>query len=153
MANRPRISSAPAAVRIMQSASTDLKPPKHVPLDKCDRPFWSSVIAEFARAEWTQHQLEIAAMLARVMADLSREQRHLRKEGFVAVRANGTSVENPRSRAVKSMTSDILSLRRSLALHARARSGDSRNDGGRKETGRSLEARFDDDLLPRPALN
>jgi len=117
-----------------------------------DWPYWHSVVAEFARAEWTEHQLELAAMLARTMANLEQEQRTLRAEGFIAVRENGTTVENPRARAVKALTGDILSLRRSLALHARARSGDSRNDGTRKEAGRALEAQLDDDLIARPSL-
>jgi hypothetical protein len=123
-------------------------------LDECDLPHWRNVVAEFARAEWTDHQLELAAMLARTMADLAREQVSLRSEGYISVRENGTSVENPRARAVKSLTGDILSLRRSLALHARARSGDSRNDANRKEAGKAIERDIgEDDLLARPSVN
>jgi phage terminase small subunit len=129
-------------------------PPAHITLDECDQPFWKNVVAEFARAEWTDHQLELAAMLARTMADLAREQVTLRTEGFISVRENGTSVENPRARAVKSLTGDILSLRRSLALHARARSGDTRNDVKRREVGKTIERDLgDDDLLARPTFN
>jgi hypothetical protein len=151
-----RIDSPAEAVRIMQAAQVELSPPAHVPLDECDEPFWRNVIAEFARAEWTEHQLEIAAMLARTMADLAREQKTLRDEGFISVRENGTSVENPRARAVKSLTGDILSLRRSLALHARARSGDNRNAGTRKAMGKEIESGAygeDEDLIARPSLN
>jgi hypothetical protein len=151
-----RIDSPVEAVRIMQAAQVELSPPAHVPLDDCDQPFWRNVIAEFARAEWTDHQLEIAAMLARTMADLAREQKTLRDEGFISVRENGTSVENPRARAVKSLTGDILSLRRSLALHARARSGDSSNDAKRREMGKEIEAGAygeEDDLIARPSVN
>jgi hypothetical protein len=124
-------------------------------LDECDWPHWRNVVAEFARAEWSEHQLELAAMLARTMADLAREQRTLRTEGYIAVRDNGTTVENPRARSVKSLTGDILSLRRSLALHARARSGDSRNDAKRREAGKEIErnAGDHDELLPRPQIN
>ena len=154
MARRQRIDSATAAVEIMKAAQRELSPPMNVPLSDCDWPFWHSVVAEFARAEWTEHQLELAAMLARTMSDLEGEQRQLRIEGYIAVRENGTTVENPRARAVKSLTSDILSLRRSLALHARARSGDSRNDGARKVAGRMIEADnpLDDDMLGMPSL-
>ena len=151
-----RIDSPAEAVRIMQAAQTELTPPAHIPLDECDGPFWRNVIAEFARAEWTEHQLEIAAMLARTMADLAREQRTLRTEGFITARENGTTVENPRARAVKSLTGDILSLRRSVALHARARSGDSRNDGKRKAMAKEIEAGAhgeEDDLIARPSIN
>lgn len=139
MARKARIDSSGEAVRIMQGATRELQPPSHVPLDDMDWPYWHSVVAEFARAEWTEHQLELAAMLARTMANLEQEQRSLRAEGFIAVRENGTGVENPRARAVKSLTGDILSLRRSLALHARARSGDTRADGVRKAGCKAIE--------------
>ena len=83
------------------------------------------------------------------MADLEREQRMLRAEGFIAVRENGTSVENPRSRVVKSLTGDILSLRRSLSLHARARGGEAEKIGPRRAIAKAIEADnvLTDDLL------
>lgn len=152
MARKQRVDSTTAAVRIMQGVTRQMTPPSHVPLDDCDWPFWESVVAEFARAEWTEHQLEIAAMLARTMANLESEQRALRTEGFIAVRGNGTTVENPRARAVKSLAGDILSFRRSLALHARAKSGDNRDAGKQRDAGKSIEADFGDELLARPVF-
>ena len=152
MARKARIDSAGEAVRIMQGATRELQPPSHVPLDAMDWPYWHSVVSEFARAEWTEHQLELAAMLARTMANLEQEQRSLRTEGFIAVRENGTSVENPRARAVKSLTGDILSLRRSLALHARARSGDTRADAVRKSAAKDMEADSLNGLFATPDL-
>lgn len=134
----------------MQGTAREISPPSHVPLDDMDWPYWHNVVAEFARAEWTEHQLELAAMLARTMANLEQEQRTLRAEGFIAVRENGTSVENPRARAVKSLTGDILSLRRSLALHARAKSGDSRTDANRREQSKDMEQRTHSRLLAVP---
>ena len=150
MARKQRTDSAAAAVRIVQGATREICPPSHVPLDDCDWPYWHSVVAEFARADWTEHQLELAAMLARTMANLESEQRQLRIEGFISVRENGTTVENPRARAVKSLTGDILSLRRSLALHARAKSGDNRDAANQRASGKSGEVAFDDDLIARP---
>jgi phage terminase small subunit len=148
---RSPITSPSEAVRIIQAARIDLQPPSHMVLDECDLPFWRNVVAEFARAEWTDHQLELAAMLARTMADLAGEQKTLRTEGYISVRENGTSVENPRARAVKSLTGDILSLRRSLALHARARSGNSETDAKRREMGKAIERDAgSDDLIARP---
>ena len=115
-------------------------------------PFFANVIEEFARSEWTAHQLELAAMLARSMADLNREQQQLRREGFIAVRENGTTVENPRARVVKSLTGDIYSGRRSLALHARARnSGDNRSKATRSAALKQAQGKPNDDgLLARP---
>lgn len=150
MAKRAPITSPSEAVRIIQGAAKEMSPPSHVPMDEMDWPFWHNVVSEFARAEWTEHQLELAAMLARTMANLEQEQRTLRAEGFVAVRENGTSVENPRARSVKSLTGDILSLRRSLALHARAKSGDSRSDANRREQAKDMEQRSHSRLLAVP---
>lgn len=150
MAKRAAVNSPSEAVRIMQGAAQELRPPSHVPMEDMDWPFWHNVVTEFARADWTEHQLELAAMLARTMANLEAEQRTLRQEGFIAKRGNGTTVENPRARAVKSLTGDILSLRRSLALHARAKSGDSRTDAKRREQGKAIETEYGDDLIARP---
>lgn len=152
MTKRSAINSPTAAVRIMQGVVRDIVPPSHVPLDACDWPFWGNVVAEFARSEWTEHQLEIAAMLARTMANLEVEQRTLRTEGFISVRENGTTVENPRGRVVKSLAGDILSLRRSLALHARGRSGDNRDAAKQREMGREIQTELNDDLLARPSF-
>jgi hypothetical protein len=53
MARKARIDSTSEAVRVMSKAATPIVPPSSVPLEKCDLPFFASVIAEFARSEWT----------------------------------------------------------------------------------------------------
>lgn len=148
MAKRARIDSPDEAVRIAQAKP--VSPPSHVPLDDMDWPYWESVVAEFARAEWSEHQLELAAMLARTMANLELEQRTLRSEGYVSVSERGTPVVNPRSNACKSLTGDVLALRRSLALHARARNGDNRVAGVRREAAKSMEVTQLDELFAAP---
>lgn len=152
-----RIDTTAATIKVMQGAALAISPPSHVPLEDCDWPFWENVVAEFARAEWTEHQLELAAMLARTLANLEAEQRTLRTEGFIATRENGTTVENPRSRVVKALAGDILSLRRSLSLHARARGGEARDIGNRRATAKGYEdaaaahgEEQEDDLIARP---
>ncbi len=137
---RDRMTSISTAVRVVSAADREIAPPAHMPLDDCDLPFWRNVVAEFARADWSDHQLELEAMLARTMSDMAKEQRTLREEGFIAVRENGTTVENPRARVCKSLAGDILSLRRSLALHARAQHKDNREAGKRREIAREIEA-------------
>jgi len=155
MAKRPPINSTGEAVRIFAGASRELPPPAHVSLDDCDWPYWHSVLSEFAKADWTDHRLELAAMLARTMAALEAEQRALRAEGFVMATSGGTMAANPRGRVVAALTGQILALRRSLALHARGRSGDSRNDAARRAAAKAMEGDFGDivdidDLLARP---
>ena len=152
MSNRKqRLDSATAAVEVMKGALREIAPPSHVPLDAADWPFWETVVDEFARSEWTEHQLELAAMLARTMANLETEQRTLRAEGFIAVRENGTSVENPRGRVVQNLAGQVLSLRRSLSLHARAR-GEARDVAKRSAMTKGIEAGnpLEDDLLGMP---
>ncbi len=149
---KQRVDSNAAAVKIMQGATRQIQPPAHVPLDACDWPFFENVIEEFARSEWTEHQIELAAMLARTMANLESEQRHLREEGFTAKSDRGTPVANPRASIVKGLAGDILSIRRSLSLHARAQKGEARDVANRQSQAKAIEAELDDDLLARPSL-
>jgi phage terminase small subunit len=140
----------------MQSASKTVAPPQHVPLEAQDMPFWESVVAEFAKAHWTEHQLELAAMLARTMSNLESIQRDLRSGGFTSKTDKGTPVSNPLVTVAKGMTNDILALRRSLALHARGKTGDNRHAGNQKQQGKDVENRTkqledEDDLIARPS--
>ena len=86
---KARIDSVSEAVRVVSAAAQEIVPPSNVPLEVGDLPFFASVIADFARTDWTAHQLELAAMLARTMADLEREQMLLRQEGFIAFSLTG----------------------------------------------------------------
>jgi hypothetical protein len=149
---KARIDSASEAVRVMAKATKEILPPENVPLDEGDMPFFYNVIAEYARSEWSAHQLEIAAMLARTMADLTREQMLLRHEGGVSYSEKGTPVANPRKSIVQMHASSILSFRRSLSLHARAQAGEARDVGKRRSAAKGIEADnpMEDDLLARP---
>lgn len=135
----------------MQGAGRAIQPPSNVPLDARDMPFFASVIDEFARSEWTAHQLEIAAMLARTMSDMEQEQRALRVEGSVLATERGTPVVNPRKTVVQMHASTILSYRRSLQLHARAQGGEARDVAKRRGIAKGVEGDApEDDLLARP---
>lgn len=149
---RERADGAAAQVRVMVAASKPIHPPQTVPLDKCDLPFFANVIDEFARSEWTAHQLEIAAMLARTMADMCREQVALRAEGSVMATERGTPVVNPRKTVVQMHASTIMSMRRTLSLNARAQGGEARDIGKRRGMAKAAEADspLDDGLLARP---
>ncbi|RWB65665.1 terminase small subunit [Mesorhizobium sp.] len=149
---KARIDSAAEAVRVMGKATSQVDPPANVPLDAEDMPFFYNVIAEYARSEWSAHQLEIAAMLARTMADLTREQKLLRDEGGVAYSEKGTPVANPRKAIVQMHASSILSFRRSLSLHARAQAGEARDVAKRRAAAKEIEGDnpLEDDLLARP---
>jgi hypothetical protein len=149
---KARIDSAAEAVRVMAKATTDIEPPTNVPLDAEDLSFFRNVISEYARSDWSAHQLELAAMLARTMADLTREQKLLRDEGGVAYSEKGTPVANPRKSIVQMHASSILSFRRSLSLHARAQAGEARDVAKRRGAAKEIEGDnpLEDDLLARP---
>lgn len=153
MAKRPRVDSTAVAVEIVARAAQPIEPPSNVPLTANDLPFFASVIDEFARSEWTAHQLEIAAMLARTMADLEQDQRLMREEGPILSTDRGTPVVNPRKTVIQMNASMILSYRRSLQLHARAQGGDTRDVAKRRGIAKGIEAGpdgADDGLLARP---
>lgn len=152
MTKKHRIDSTAEAVRVARSSQAVVQPPSNVPLDECDVPFFANVIAEFARSEWTAHQLEIAAMLARTMADLEQEQRDLRREGSVMLSERGTPVVNPRKAVVQMHAGSILSFRRSLSLHARAQGGETRDVAKRRAGTKAIESDVEatDDLIARP---
>ena len=117
---RKRTDSKENVAQIMAKSVVPITVPSNVPLSETGIPFYHSVIDGFARSHWTENALEIAAMMARTMHDLDVEQQELREEGYIAVRENGTTTENPRTRIVKKLTFDSLFLRRSLGVNARA---------------------------------
>ena len=152
MARKTKVTSKEAQIEAARKSLGDIVPPMTVPLGDDDLPFFDAVIREYAKSEWSDHQLEIAAMMARTMKDLEENQRELRAEGYITTRpSNGTTVENPRARVVKSLTGDLLSLRRSLGVHARAKA-EPREAQRNTKILKEYEADnvLEDDLLARP---
>src|SRR3954452_24884121 len=98
MTRKARIESVTEAVRVMSAASQQISPPSNVPLNASDLPFFASVLAEFTRSDWTAHQLELAALLARSMHDFEREQTLLREEGGIAFTESGDARASAPSR-------------------------------------------------------
>ena len=150
MPRKPASDTAEEMRKVAIASFENIVPPEHIGLDECYHVYFDNVIAEFAKSEWSEHQLEIACMLAMTIGDLNEQKKLLKSEGYITTRENGTTVENPRSRVVKSLTGDILSLRRSLALHARAKSGDNRSAAKQKKATLAKQIDFESDMLARP---
>jgi hypothetical protein len=112
------ITSTANVVRIGQPANRTIVPPAHVALDESDVPFFNSIIAEFAKAEWSDHQIELAAKMARLMSDTEAEYRAMRVEGSVITNSHGNKVINPRRSVIQMNVAAILNFRRSLSLNA-----------------------------------
>lgn len=145
--------SRKAAVEVMQAALKDIEPPAYITLSEDDAPYWRSVVSEFPKVDWTPHCLELAAKLAKTMADHTRNQDRLREEGEIFEMENGKKYTNPRHGIARDQANTIMSLRRNLQMHARALNGGAKPH----EVGRSRGQRkaveggaIDDDLIARP---
>ena len=122
----------------MKAAHLELLPPAHVPLDEGDMPFFANVIQEFAKADWSPHQLELAALLARSLHDFSVEQMMMRDEGAV-IQGDKGMVPNPRKAVMGMHAQTIMNFRRTLALHAAA-GGEKQHIAKRIDIAKSVQA-------------
>ncbi len=173
---RERGDGVDGSVIVAQNALRDIQPPQHVRFIERDYPFWDAIVLEYAKIEWTPHALHIAALLARAVSDLEREQYWMRHEGSlmeqkkkIAEKGNKakgakevviiTNVINPRARLIDQHTKNILGLRRSLAIHARGLGGEARDIAARraanKEIERGIAAAMEDDdgLIAKPKVH
>lgn len=144
---------------VVKAAYREITPPAHVPLKDRDIPFFNSVIGEMALAEWTDHTIEMAALLARAMSDLYLQQKMARKEGSVIQRGIHGPGVNPRLNVIKQLTTDILAIRRSMSLQARVKMGETRDIARRRAQAKEIESKIrgknddeddDFDLLAKP---
>jgi hypothetical protein len=171
---RKRSDGVAAAVEIAQAAMRGIEPPAHVRLKKRDYPFFDSIIAEFAKVEWTDHTLELAALLARAISDLEMEQDMMRREGSILKNIKLVPIEpgnpdagekevvtgtyvNPRKQIIDMHSKNILAWRRSLSLHARVKDGEPRETQKRRADAKKIEngiADLDDkmNLIARPSM-
>ena len=157
MAKRDRCDSPTGASAAMAAAALGpLPPPKHCRLRPCDLPFWDGIVLSRARARWDQHDLALAATLARCMADVEHLQEELEGEGHVIRNNKGTPIANPKHTVIETLTRRIVGLSRTLQFHSLAKNGDSRDQGkslgAQRKAGELLDD-SDDDLVPRPAAH
>lgn len=153
MAKRSRIDSISAQVEVMQKAAGALLPPDHVKFSEKDAPFWESIVAERAKSEWSSHDLEIAAMLARSIRCLEAEELLLETEGTVLAGANNP-IQNPRVRVVADLHARVIKYRQTLGIHSRGKNGEQRDVEKRRSMAKDIERNnpLDDDLLARPSI-
>lgn len=153
---RPATTTISEQQRIVAAAFKTIEPPAHMPLSKEAIPFFNSIIGEFAKAEWTDHMIEIAATMARQMGRLETQERIFQKEKKILHTKTKYPYINPRATVIGKLIDSILTLRRSLQLHTRG--GESAVNRERREMNSrqieqvALEA-DDEGLIKRPSLN
>ena len=152
MPRKQRVDSITAQVDIMQKAAQGVEAPAHIPLTDEDRPFWQNIIAEKPKAEWTAHDLEIAAMLAQSLRKLRDEEVLLDAEGSVVHEEGRNPTANPRLRIVADLHARAMKYRQTLGIHNRAKEGEARDVRKRREQAFEVENNnpLGDDLIARP---
>lgn len=148
--NKPRTDSHENMLRVFAGANIEIAPPPHMALSDDDLPHFRAIIDEQAKADWTPHNVEMAAFLARTMSDLEAAQRQLAKEGPTVTRADGSIRPHPLHGVVRSFIGMTLAIRRSLGLSARIRAGGSTHAAKQRIQNRNLErsaTATDDNLL------
>jgi hypothetical protein len=114
--------------RIAAGAALEIKAPKHCKIDRRHKPFFDSIVEEYPKADWTKHELEMAAVLARIMFNLHGELVALELEGSTLTTPEGKKYASPRITIISTHESAVLGLRRSLMLNTRLKSGEVTNN-------------------------
>ncbi|MEX0624569.1 hypothetical protein [Saccharospirillum sp.] len=152
----PHNSTTETAKAFQDTAEGLIQPPPHVNLRSQDWPHWESVTTAKARDAWTTADLEIAAQLARTMADIPRLRSEIDIEGDTIVQpGTGNTVVNPRHKILDAAVKRSITLTRLLQIHPLATQGRSADQAGRnqaqRQTSDTAESMKDDDLIATPA--
>lgn len=159
MSRKKRVDSPVVQQHIIQKAlSSEVSIPEFIKLRDCDIPFWEVIVRARAKSEWKQHELVLAAQLARCQADIEEEQSLLYLEGTTIVNHKGTTVTNPRFGAINQLKMGQLSILKALALHTG--SGTTKRDIDKRDAiAKATESKVDDigmddgdSLIARPTL-
>jgi hypothetical protein len=97
-----------------------------------------------ARDRWDSLDLTEAANLARTLADIESQQVKLDAEGHVLTNERGTQVANPRHAIIETLTRRAVALSRALHVHAEAKQGKAKLQGGALEKQRQAGQVLDD---------
>lgn len=107
-------------------------PPAHVQILADAMPYYRDIVRARAREEWNEHQLTVAAQLARCMADQDEVRAALVVEGWTVKNKNGTMVANPHVSISEQLARRQMALGRSLQMIGRA-IGDPRAPAGKRK--------------------
>lgn len=155
MAKRQRIDSASEQMKVAAATFRKIEPPSHIQLTDEQLVFFSDILDEFSKEEWTAHSLSVAAFLARDLEHLNKAQLTLEREGETVVTPKGGVTVNPLRTVVQTLSGSILNKRKALALDARSRK-DPRDTAARRSKAKAIEdsvaaaADDDEDLIARP---
>lgn len=82
----------------------------------CDIPYWDAIVATRPRSEWPKHDLQVAVLAAKAMANVADLQTKMEAAGCFKKSSRGDIQVSPVMVALDSATRRMLSLKRSLGL-------------------------------------
>ena len=128
---RTRVDSAASKTKAKQAAMKPLPLPQTISLTPLEMIHYEMICDEFARVELTRHKVELIGNLARAMRRLTEEEETLDSEGTVSTGAQGGDILNPRVQSVEKLAQRIITMRRTLGIHAPAQGKKTAMDGTR----------------------
>lgn len=138
MTKRQRIDTTTGAVEVFKKAFQDLAPPQTIKLGEAEK-FWDNIISMKPKSEWTPHNLEIAAMLAKAMFRLDENNDKILEEGELIATDKGSLSANPRVAIIHGLHSQIKGWRQTLGLHDRGVNGEKRDADKRRSYAMDIE--------------
>lgn len=120
---RVPVNSAAGIAKAIIAGGKKIEVPKHVDFSPLERLIFTELVEEMSKSELTAHKVTMLVLLTRQMAMLQNEQVLLAEEGVVLTNSHGNAVANPRVKVCAGLTANILSMRRSLGVHARELAG------------------------------
>ena len=151
---RVPVNSHAGIAQAILSGGKKIVVPKHLDFTAVERCIFTELAEEMSKAEISPHKVTMLVLLTRQMAMLQNEQALIKREGAVLTNSHGNAVANPRVKICAGLTANILSMRRSLGIHARELAGgDNRRTAIMRDHNKRNEAILDDldddGLIPR----
>ncbi len=156
---RARMDSVTEQARVANAAFKKIEPPAEFKLKDVERKSFDKIVKELAKAEWTEHQIELVTAMARYMAELNYQQEKMADEGSIIIDKKTRKVSvSPRMKVIQSLWDMIIAGRRSLSIHARAQGVNKADIARRNALAKQIEENVmaatadddDDDFIARP---
>ncbi|WP_395622150.1 hypothetical protein [Sphingomonas daechungensis] len=125
--------------------------PNDLKLNRVERVIFEEIIEE--RADWSDHQVRLAAFLARELHIVLDAQQALQTTGYVTHNGRGNPVVHPLVRVVDQGIQRVCAYRRTLRITARAQGGEARDIARRRAIRKEQErntVRDPDNLIRFP---
>ena len=131
--------SKTSALEVMEKAAAVIEVPAHMTLCEVSEIYFRDIINERANADWSNHDVAVAAKLARMMAREDELDELLSAEGPTVTTEKGSIVKNPTATVLASTQGSIASFRRQLCLHAQAGNASSAVIGASRGQRKSIQ--------------